>query len=154
MKKYLLILLAIPFYFACTSTSNAVSNAVNAEKIRDRQFQFQAQSAMPTGGKLISVTPDFDVRLQGDSLISYLPYYGKTYAAAGMRTESPLNFSTNQFSYEVMPSKIGWDITIKPTDKREIESYLFKISTTGSATLFVTLSNSQPISFNGRILTR
>ncbi len=153
MKKFLIILIALPLYFSCSSTANLGRETLKAEMIKDRQFHFQVQSALPTGGRLISLTPDFDVRLQGDSLISYLPYYGKTYAATGMRTESPLNFRTNKFTYEVVPSKIGWDITIQPQDKREVETYLFKISTTGSATLFVTLNNSQPISFNGSVST-
>ena len=51
-------------------------------------------------------------------MVSYLPYFGGLLLLVDP-TESALNFTSTNFSYTVMPRKKGgWDVAVKPKDKK------------------------------------
>ena len=79
--------------------------------INSRDFVFVAQSANPLGGRFINLTSLYDLEISGDTLNSNLPYFGRSYVAPMNLTESPLRFTSTDFSYTVNPRKKGgWDI--------------------------------------------
>jgi len=56
------------------------------------------------------------------------------------------------FEYSVKTAKNGgWEITIVPKDKRELQRMFLTVSEDGYATLRITSSNRDPISFDGTI---
>lgn len=61
-------------------------------------------------------------------------------------------FTSNEFEYKKENhKKNGWAITITPKDVSGIQKIYLQISSRGNASLQVTSSNRQPISFNGYI---
>lgn len=123
--------------------------------IQSRNFIFKAESVTPSKGGFRNVTSDYDLRVFGDSVISYLPYFGEAYTAPMNPGDAGLQFTSIHFQYTAKPAKKGgWEITINPTDAGDVRQMYLNITSTGYATLNVTCNNRQPISFSGYIQPR
>lgn len=125
------------------------------EKIKSlldsKTFVFDATNANPMTGNTINLTSNYDVRIQNDSLFSYLPYYGRAYTAA-YGGESPMIFDSPIVEYSMEKAKKGF-YSIKATVKNKMDNleFNFNIAETGSATLIVISNNRQSISYYGNI---
>ena len=120
--------------------------------IDSQHFVFEAQSVTPLRGNFRNLTSSYDVTVKKDILISYLPYFGRAYNAPINETQSVLDFTSTNFSYSVSPhKKNGWDIIIKPKDKTEIQQYFFTVFDNGNASLNVTSTSRDAITFNGYV---
>lgn len=120
--------------------------------IESKQYVFKAQTALPSRGRTRPLNTEFDLRVSGDSLISYLPYFGRAYSAPINPSQGPLNFTSTDFDYKVSDRKKGgWDIDIRPKDVQDPRQMSLRVFDNGSASLTVTSNNRQPISFNGFI---
>jgi len=125
-----------------------VENAVET-----KEFVFKAQTVMPMSGGSKQLTTEYDVKFLGDSIVSYLPYFGRTYNASYGSQDGGINFTSTKFEYKAKAGKKGaWDITVKPKDAKDIQEMNFTISENGSTSLRVTSHNRQPISFYGHII--
>jgi len=125
----------------------AIKNLVDSQN-----YVFIPQTAMPMSGSVRQLTPDFELRITKSSIVSYLPYFGRAYTAPIDPSKGALTFTSKDFEYTTTPkNKGGWDVLIKPKDYRDVQQMNLSISSTGYATLQVTSTNRQPISFNGYI---
>lgn len=123
--------------------------------ISNRKFTFTAQTALPQTGRLIQLTSPYDISIKGDTIISYLPYYGRAYVAPMNTQDAGLAFTTTSFSYEVEKGKNGdWLLTIKTKDLRDNYTLLFTIYSNRNAQLLVSSGNQQPIRFEGYVATK
>lgn len=133
--------------------ATAVKNMVNSQN-----FVFMAQFANPMGWRTITLNYNYEVSVSKDSVISYLPYFGRAYVAPMDPTdpaETGIQFTSTDFSYQVANLKKGvWDVTIVPHNNRQTRNFTFNITESGYATLSVTSLNRQQISFNGYITKR
>ena len=144
MKSFVL-LLGLGFGIAVHAQTKSVKAAVES-----KNYVFSAQTAIPLSGRARNLTTDYDLRVSPGSVVSYLPYYGQAYQAPIGETRSPLDFSSKDFDYVITPGKKdGWTVTIKPKDYKEVQAMTLSISSEGYATLQVTSTNRQAISFNG-----
>ena len=120
--------------------------------VDSQHFVFVAQSVIPLRGQFRNLTSVYDVNISKDTLVSYLPYFGRAYSAPLNPSESGLNFTSTNFSYTVTPNKkSGWDVMVKPKDNTDVQQFLFTIYDNGSASLNVTSNSRDAISFNGYI---
>lgn len=123
-----------------------------AQAIEAKEYVFKVRSIMPAGGGTQQVTSQWDFTVNGDSIISYLPYFGRAYVAPIGQTTDPLNFTSTDFSYKITAGKKGgWLIEIKPNDARDIQLMNLNISKGGYGTLYVNQQNRQNISYSGRV---
>jgi hypothetical protein len=139
------------------------STAINAQKldkalvenfVRSKEFVFKAQTVLPMSGASRQLTSDYDVRFLGDSIVAYLPYFGRAYSA-GYGEGGGIDFTSTKFDYTAKQRKKGgWNISIKPKDTKDVQQLNFAVSENGYATLQITSNNRQPISFNGYIVER
>ena len=148
---------ALTFSQYSTAQTNAEDKS-SAKKLAfknmvdSQHFVFVAQSVTPLRGRFRNLTSEYDVRVSKDTLISYLPYFGRAYTAPLDPSETGLNFTSTNFSYSVAPGKKkSWTITIKPKDYRDVQQFLFTVYDNGSASLNVTSVSRDPISFLGYI---
>ncbi len=124
-------------------------------KIENKNYDFIVQSVTPAAGAIRQLSPDYDLRVTSDSIISYLPYFGRAYSAPLASSEGGINFISTKFDYSsVARNKGGWDIMIKPGDAQDVQQLFLTVFANGSATLQVISINRQPISFNGYISER
>jgi hypothetical protein len=120
--------------------------------VDSQHFVFEAQTTTPLRGKFRNLTSQYDVTVTKDSLISYLPYFGRAYSVPIDQTKSSLDFMSTNFSYSVTPhKKDGWNVTIRPKDNTQIQQYFFTVFNNGKASLSVISTSKDQISFNGYI---
>jgi hypothetical protein len=141
--------------------SSAWVNAQEPDKgqvksfIESKEFTFKARTVLPMTGGSRQLTTGYDMRFLGDSIVSYLPYFGRAYTATLGSESGGIEFTSTRFDYKAKPRKKGgWDVTIKPKDVKEVQEMDFTISDDGSASLRVTSTNRQPISFYGNVVQR
>jgi len=145
------------FQTACGTAQSAAEKKAKAaeigQKINDFEFTFKATYAYPTGYRSIYLSPYYYLKVSKDTLVAYLPYYGRAYTAPMDPAEGGIKFTSTDFEYEVNKGKRegNWQVRIKTHDTdREIVLYV-DIWENGSARLDVTDPNRQAISFQGNI---
>jgi len=147
MKSFVLVL-SLALGIAAHAQSKSVKGLVES-----KTYVFKAQTALPMSGPTRTLTSDYDLRISPASIVSYLPYFGRAYVAPTDPSKSALEFTSKDFDYTSTPGKKdGWTITIKPKDYKEVRQMTLSISSEGYATLQVTSTNRQAISFNGYIV--
>jgi hypothetical protein len=160
MEKLKNILMKFLFAFSVLLFSSTVVLAQKLDKetvqkaIDSKQFVFKAQTVLPMTGTSRFLTSDYEVKLLGDSLVSYLPYFGRAYSVTyGER--GGIDFTSTKFDYKVKPGKKGgWDVIIITKDVKDAQRFNFTISDNGYTYLQVTSNNRQPIAFNGYIVEK
>ncbi len=157
MKTFkLLIISCIAFLVSISAGSLAQTKSQKAAELKklldSKNFVFVAESATPMSGGNIRLTSNYEVRFLNDSLDSFLPYFGRAFRAEFGATDSPLRFSSSDFTYEAKASKRGGQtITIKINNPDDPDMLTLSVSPSGYGTLQVTSVNRQPISFYGVI---
>ena len=125
----------------------AVKNMVESQ-----QYIFKAQFVSPMTGQQRALTSDYDLTVSKSAVTSYLPFFGRAYSAPIDPSQGGIKFTSTKFQYIKEDSKKdGWDITIIPKDASDVQKLYLHISSNGYATLQVTSTNRQAISFDGRI---
>ena len=125
----------------------AVKNMVESQN-----FVFKAQTVQPTNGRTRQLTSEYDLKVLKDSIIAYLPYFGRAYSPPVNPSEGGIQFTSTEFEYKkTNRKKGGWDIQIKPKAGKDVRQLDLTISENGSAYLVVSSNNRQSISFNGYV---
>jgi hypothetical protein len=153
---FLLVVIFLVFNTASAQNKKKEREAKRIEEVKqlltDRMYVFEATYMTPMRGASKSLTSDYDMSVTRDSLVSYLPYYGQASQAPMDPTKNALEFTSTRFEYSVKTlQKGGWEITIIPRDNRDLQKMFMTVSTDGYATLRVTSTYRDPISFDGTI---
>jgi hypothetical protein len=120
--------------------------------VESQRYDFTATSVTPMSGRTRQLTTDYDLKVTKESLVSYLPYFGRAYSAPIDPTQGGIMFTSKEFDYAVTNGKKGgWDIRIKPKDHRDVQQMNLSLSEDGYGTLQVISAERQPISFYGNI---
>lgn len=121
------------------------------KSVDDKSYTFTANQATPLGGGPVILTSVYDLRIKGDSVISFLPYFGRAYFDVGYNpTDGGIKFTSTKFNYKkVEKSKGGWEITIKPEDVRNVISLVLRVSKDGYASLYISSNNRDAITYDG-----
>jgi len=86
------IRIALLFLVSLSGLTNSHAQSLDQAAVKDlitsRNFVFKAQTALPLGGQARQLTSDYDLRVYGDSLIAYLPYFGRAYTAPDREKEA------------------------------------------------------------------
>lgn len=133
-------------------SAKASKTALVRQLITTQRYAFKAQTMFPMSGRSRVLTSDYDLRVSKDTVISYLPYFGRAYSASLDPSDNGIQFTSVNFDYTVTEKKKGgWDIIIKPKDYSNVQQLSLSVSADGYASLQVTSTNRQSISFNGTI---
>lgn len=120
--------------------------------ITDKRYVFKATSALPLRGRTIQLTSDYTLTVRGDTVIAFLPYFGRAYTAPLDPTKGGIDFTSTDFDYKAKRRKKGnWEINIKPKDADDVRQLYLSLSASGFGNLQVTSLNRQTISFNGHV---
>lgn len=148
-----IILLASTGSVALSQNSKKEKDAAKAAAVKKMveagSYLFEVQSALPSGGRNINLSPGYTLKVSGDTLISQLPYYGRAYSSAGV-SDGGYDFTSVDFEYEVTDRKKGgWNIDIKTKDQQENPKLVLTVFENGSASLTITTMSRQSISYSG-----
>lgn len=119
--------------------------------ILNKSFVFVPTHAMPLGGGSIQLSYTFEAEVKGDSIFSYLPFYGVAYHVDYGGRNSAFDFSLPIENYELQEEDKGYQITLEVKNKMDYITYSLYVSEMGYATLNVTSTNRQAISYYGRL---
>jgi hypothetical protein len=150
MKSWLTILLIAAFSFAgCNKNYTPGDSMPVQDIINTKQYVFLAETANPMGGTTIRLSYGYDLIVKPGEVIATLPYYGRAYVAD--RNFSGMRFTSVNFSYDATAGNQGWEILIRPADVPGVQELRLSVTTAGYATLYITSTSRQPISYYGRI---
>jgi hypothetical protein len=154
MKKFLTLVLLLFTVFAVHAKDDEAKADTVKKRIENKSFTFIVQSAIPLKGKFISLSSSFDVKISGDTVTAYLPYFGEAHTAIFGNAENGIQFTSVRNKYTIRPQKKdkGWNVIIKPEDTGYGIELNFDISKSGNTMLRVTDNRRDPITFRGYIL--
>ena len=119
--------------------------------IESENYKIDVNAAMPMRGRSIPLTSSYSLEIRNDSVISYLPYYGRAYSIPYGGGDG-LNFKAVLKEYSMKMDKKGNAviefIARNPEDRYE---YRVKVFPNGSASIDVNMQNRQSISFQGEL---
>jgi hypothetical protein len=151
---HLLGLTLIVMSFSARGQSASDQAAAMKALVESGNYVFKAQTAMPLTGRVRTLTDDYTLKVSKESVVSDLPFFGQAYAAPMDPSKTGLQFTSKKFDYTATPRKKGgWDVLIKPRDYNDVQQLVLTISTAGYASLQVTSTSRQAISFNGIIVS-
>jgi hypothetical protein len=140
---------------ACSTSKNA-AEASNTEDIgrllESKSFMFTPQTATPTGSRTRQITGGFFFRLSGDTVQSYLPYFGRSFSAPINPSQGGMDFTTTNFGYQAEQGRKGATrIVIEPRSGTDVRQITMQVFPNGNASLQAISNSRSAISYNGRI---
>jgi hypothetical protein len=149
LKRFLFsltFLLAAHYIFAQDMDPQTVKQLLDS-----KNFAFKAQSVMPASGTTRQLSSEYDLQLRGDTMIAYLPYFGRAYSPPDPTEEGGIKFTSVRYTYKMEKRKKRWEIKLTPADTKDVRELFLSVSENGYADLRITNSNRQPISYRGYI---
>lgn len=164
--KYVLfsIILVLTVSVNAQESANKTRKELKAEKItlqkneikkliENKSFVFEARTAYSSELGTKNLSSLYNVKVEKDSIYSYLPYYGRAYNVDYGSTESPMIFNVPVKELEIMKdNKKGYQVKVKVEKGMDNIVFSFNISEIGSATLTVTSNHRQVITYYGEIV--
>ena len=157
MKKYLIVLFTIAFA-ACSSLTSAEKAERDAKKaqavekaLAERRYKVEISMMNPRRGGSVNVSPDFSLEVKGDTLVSYLPYFGRTYSVPYGGGKG-LNFTAPISEYHTTEGRNGAKlIMMKAVNEEDVYSFRLEIFTNGNTTIDLTARERESISYDGHL---
>lgn len=152
VKPLFFLLFAV--FFSAMAQAQHWDKSTLQDAIASRNFVFRAETVLPMSGSSRQLTSEYEVKFLGDSVVAYLPYFGRAYSA-GYGEGGGIDFTSTKFDYKsAQRKKGGWYITVAPQDAKDVRAINMSVSASGYANLQVISNNRQPISFNGYLVKR
>jgi hypothetical protein len=149
--KPLINLIILSLVFATTTLAQNEKNDPVRDAIESKHYVFKARTVMPATGGTRQLTSAYDLTVSEDSVVAFLPYFGRAYSATPGQANQGINFTSTDFTYSVKQGKKGgWMIEIKPKDAGDVQQLNLNLSKNGYGTLLVNNQNRQSISFTGK----
>jgi len=166
--KRLNLILSLAFLSIGLHSFAQTDKETTVKIVADKNYTFIANTAVPMsnndvnrvlammpgsqGGSSINLSgSQYDVKVTKDSIVAYLPYFGRSFSAPMDPTQGGIKFTSKNFTYTESKNKKGtYIIQINTKDvTRENYRFTINISTNGYASLTASSMNKQPIIFNG-----
>ena len=121
------------------------------ELIVSENYKIDVNTAMPMRGRSIPLTSLYSLEIRNDSVISYLPYYGRAYSIP-YGGGNGLNFKAPLKEYNMKLDKKGNSvITFTARNPEDKFDFRVKVYSNGSTSIDVNMQNRQSISFQGEL---
>ena len=146
-----MIFISIQAVYAQTvkKDKDAAKEAEVKKMIDGKMYNFSVQSAIPLRGGNIQLTYGYYLRVNKDTLIAYLPYYGRAYVAPMDPMDNGIDFTSTKFTYKSAVKKNGYEISILPADTKDVRQMFLDVSSSGYTSLRITNLNRDAITFDG-----
>ena len=158
MKKYLILFSMLLAMTACNTMTSAqrverdalVAQAVD-KALSKRHYTVDIDMMYPTGAPAKRLTNDYILKVEGENLTSYLPYFGVAYEAP-YGGGNGLDFTEPIKDYKAeQVKKDKTRITIKVDHDGDHLTYTLEVFDNGNVSLNVISSRRESINFNGTL---
>ncbi len=151
----MIISLAVCGCSTLTSAERAEREAKTAQAVEkalaERHYKVEISMMNPRRGRAVNVSPDFSLEVKGDTLVSYLPYFGRAYNVPYGGGKG-LNFTAPISDYHSAKGRKGATlITIKAVNEEDVYSFRLEIFTNGSTSIDLTAREREPINYSGQM---
>lgn len=158
MKRFLIVFSVMLAMTACntmTSAQRAERDALVAQAVdkalAKRHYTVDIDMMYPTGAPAKRLTNDYILKVEGDMMTSYLPYFGTAYDAPysggnGLDFKEPIK---NYKSEQVKKDKTR--ITIDVDHDSDHLTYTLEVFDNGNVSLNVISTRRESINFNGTL---
>ena len=121
--------------------------------IENKNYTIKINQAKPMRGKVINLSPTYDLIIRNDSAIAYLPFFGYATQAPFPGTDGGIHFAQKIENYLIksLSKNNGWEIRF---DINTVEyNYKLKLSVfhSGESTVDITSVQRDPIFFFGEV---
>ena len=140
----------------CATAEERAARAAEQAKavktaLQERNYQIAVNRMYPSRGASKTVSSGYTVEVRNDSLISYLPYFGRAYDVP-YGGGNGLNFSAPIRNYKESQTKSDLHhIEIDVKNDEDTYLYTLDIFDNGSADINVRSRQREPISFSGQM---
>ena len=155
-KQILMLLLALLVGFPTLSAQSKKEKKEQKKEavkkiIASENYKIDVQTALPMRGRSIPLTSPYSLEIRNDSVISYLPYFGRAYSIPygggdGLNFRAPLKECSMEMDKK--GNAVIEFIARNPEDRFEFRA---KVYSNGSASIDVNMQNRQSISFQGEL---
>jgi hypothetical protein len=135
-------------------SDNAMDSVTVKNMIESQSFVFIPRYVNAVGVRNRDVSYGFQISISKDTIVSYLPYFGRGYVAPISPSDVDFDFTSTKFAHVTTPAKKGWNISIRPKDQRFLTELYFRIFDNANASLTITSNDRSVISYNGYITER
>ena len=98
------------------------------------------------------MSPDFSLEVRGDTLVSYLPYFGRAYSLPYGGGKG-LNFTAPISEYRTTKERNGATlITMKAINEEDVYLFRLEIFSNGSTTIDLRPRERESISYSGQMV--
>ncbi len=168
MKNSILTVILVLAAVAC-GTPGLTSDERKAQKAQEAQarldevkglldmgyYFFDAETATGRGGGQVPINGDYyGLQVMGDSVASFLPFFGTTQMMVDIYGDSGLKFHSKLEEKEIEIDEKRNIYTLRAEASKEVVSYriFLEIYENGSASLNISPSNQSSMSYSGRIV--
>ena len=157
MKNYLIVLFAVALA-ACSSLTSAERDERDAKRaqavekaLAERHYKVEISMMNPRRGSAVIVSPDFSLKVKGDTLVSYLPYFGRAYNVPYGGGKG-LNFTAPISEYHSSKERNGaTQITMKVINEEDVYTFRLEIFSNGNASIDLTARERESINYSGQM---
>ncbi|MGE6218712.1 DUF4251 domain-containing protein [Nubsella zeaxanthinifaciens] len=167
MNQFKILYAFAAVVFISFNANAQTDKATTAKIVAAKSYTFVARTATPLnvqdinsvlgkmpgamqGGSINLNESYYEVRVTPDSVVAFLPYYGRSFSAPINQTEGGVKFNSKEFTYTSKKGKKrGWDILVQTKDVREYYRLAFNIGDEGYVTLSLNSNNKQSITYQG-----
>jgi len=121
--------------------------------LAERHYKIEVQTMTPRRGGYRTVTPDFMLEVKGDTLISYLPYFGRAYSVPYGGGGKGLNFTERIREYVTEQQKKGRTrIAIRVANEEDTYQFTINVFNNGKASIDLQPRERESISYSGELV--
>lgn len=152
--------------FSCSSTQKMQKNKQADQDsvlvwLNEKRFVFHAINAQPMYGPTINLTSDYTLELRNDSIIAWLPYFGRSFVAPSNPTDGGIKFATKNYTIktDTIQKKI-WKLMVVPKDlpafenTKDVRQLWLNIGLNSYGSIQIVSQNRTPISFYGYVSSK
>ena len=157
MKTPILLVITALFITACSSTSDTTKSEKQpfdfeelATNIENGNYAFILRSATPSGGRSITITSSYGLRVKDGVYEGHMPYFGRSYSG-GYGQGGSIEFNGEPNDLEIKRKEGKDKITVRFNIRASGEKYDVKLEVGGSGygNMIVSSSRRQTISYYG-----
>ncbi|MDR2138324.1 MAG: DUF4251 domain-containing protein [Tannerella sp.] len=149
-----MLVLSVAMQTSCSSslaTAKSEQAQTIKQQIESRHYRISVNRMQPLKGPSQYLTSSYSLTVRGDTIISYLPYFGRAYSipyggGKGLNFESTATVYT--LSFDAKGTAL---ISFRTRSENEVFLYRIEVFTNGASTIRVASDNRQSVGFYGTL---
>lgn len=156
MKNWFIFIVMAAALAGCATTAERMEREARtaaqvSEALASRHYTINVLMMYPQRGRAVNLTTNYSVEVKGDSLISYLPYFGRAYNVPYGGGKG-LNFIAPITGYQTETDRKGMTRVVLTTENEEDRyQYVLEVSSSGDSYVQVQSRQRDFIRYSGRM---